>query len=147
MSDTNNSCSDDVVIGRNKRRRRKPDKANSCFRIALRLYSKTEADECAVIGPCRSHGIMFLNDKISSAATCFTKLGECTGLKITYIEFHPPEDMSIKAKIRIDQGSEEADDEWESVVAIFRAARKFSGEPSYRTIETEIGVVARSGTI
>ena len=75
---------------------------------------------------------------------CFAKLGEYIGAKLSYVEFHPPEDMSLESRICVNEGSEEADPLFERILTMLREARIFPGEPSYRTIEAEIGLKAIS---
>ena len=85
-----------------------------------------------------------MNDEFCSAAVCFAKLGEYIGAKLSYVEFHPPEDMSLESRIRVNEGSEEADSMFERVLTMLREARSFPGEPSYRTIEAKIRLKAGS---
>jgi hypothetical protein len=126
------------------RRRRVTRTVSGSFKVALRLYRKTLEEERASLGPCYPYGIFFLKDNFYSAADCFAKLGEYIGTKLSYVEFHPPEDMSLESRIRVNEGSEEADSMFERVLTILREARSFPGEPSYRTIEAEIGLKAGS---
>lgn len=118
----------------------KMDNATSGLNIALRLHRRSQPEEVEINGPCCSYGTMFLNDDTKSIAECFNKVEEHAHLKVTYIEFHPPEDMTLEGRIRINKGLEEADKTWKRVVTILQGARKFPAEPSYRTVETEIGV-------
>lgn len=136
--------SSDSEIDHRIRRRRVTRKASGSFEVALRLYRKTLEEEHASLGPCYPYGTVFLNDEFCSAAVCFAKLGEYIGAQLSYVEFHPPEDMSLESRIRVNEGSEEADSMFEGVLTMLRKARSFPGEPSYRTIEAEIGLKALS---
>ena len=134
----------DSEIDHRIRRRRVTREVSGSFKVALRLYRKTLEEERASLGPCCPYGTVFLNDEFCSAAVCFAKLGEYIGAKLSYVEFHPPEDMSLESRICVNEGSEEADPLFERILTMLREARIFPGEPSYRTIEAEIGLKAIS---
>jgi hypothetical protein len=143
-SSASDTPSSDSVVDHNIRRRRVTRTVSGSFKVALRLYRKTLEEERASLGPCYPYSTIFLTDHFCSAADCFTKLGEYVGTKLSYVEFHPPEDMSLESRICVKEGSEEADSLFERVMTMLREARSFPGEPSYRTIEAEIGLRAIS---
>jgi hypothetical protein len=130
---------EDSVISMARSRARTKDASDS-FKVALRLYRKATAEELSCIGPCHSYGTMFLTSDLKSPDECFAHICQNIDMKCTYIEFHPPEDMSLEGRIRINQGSEEAEYTFQRIMSMLREARKFPGEPSYRTVEVEVGI-------
>lgn len=131
--------SEDSVVRPSARRRVKAQGASAPFEVALRLFRATSSGERSTTGPSTSYGIMFVDNSIDSAARCFNLVDQQTKTSCVYIEFHPPEDMSLQNRIRIERDSEEADEVFEEVVTMLRGARKFPGEPSYRTVEVIFG--------
>lgn len=132
------------IVRPTARRRVKASNTSVSFQVALRLFRKTSPEELSSTGPCHSYGTVFIDEKIDLAAHCFAHIDLHTDTKCAYIEFHPPEDMSLRSRIRIDRDSEEADETFEQVITMLREARKFPGEPSYRTVEVEIGTETMS---
>jgi hypothetical protein len=53
--------------------------------------------------------------------------------------FELPEDMSLKGRIRVDRGSQAGENAFQEVLRTFRKAKKFPGEPQYRSVEVEVG--------
>lgn len=121
---------------RRPKNKTKPKSTGQPDQVALRIYRTTDSD----CGPSHSYGTIFLDNDSDTAAECFARIRQHTSADCTYIVFYPPEDMSLEGRIRIDLNSKEADDTFERMMTMFREARKFPGEPSYRTIEVEIGI-------
>lgn len=133
-------ASDAPLVNHRTRRRTRFKRASQPFRVAVRLYRTNSLEHPKESEPTYSYGTLFLDDDDSTAAECFAHIDQHTGTACTYIEFHPPEDMSLEGRIRIDPYAEEADEVYKRVMTMFREACKFPGEPSYRTVEAEIGV-------
>lgn len=136
--------SEDSIVRPTARRRVKALNTSLSFQVALRLFRKISPEELLSTGPCYSYGTVFIDEKIDLAAHCFAYIDLHTDTRCAYIECHPPEDMSLRSRIRIDRDSEEADKTFEQVITMLREARKFPGEPSYRTVEVEIGTKTMS---
>ncbi|KAJ8112046.1 hypothetical protein OPT61_g5499 [Boeremia exigua] len=133
------SDSDAPLINHHVRRRARIKAASQRFQVALRLYRPTASDESQRGKSCHSYRTILLDNKNETVGECFARVRRHINRDCTYIEFHPPEDMSLEGRIRIDCDSLEADNTFGRVMSMFREARRFPGEPSYRTVEVEIG--------
>jgi hypothetical protein len=131
--------SEDSVIRTAERRQVKAKRTGAPLRVALRLCHATSSGERSSVELSKPYGNFFIDNTFDSAARCFDHVDQQTGTRCTYIEFHPPEDMSLQNRIRIERNSEQADKIFDQVVTMLREARKFPGEPSYRTVEVESG--------
>lgn len=135
--DASSSDSEDPVISRSARGWNKAK--SEPFQVALRLYRKTSSEEPQHIGPCYFYGTTFLVDDLDTLEKCFAHICHYVGANCTYMEFHLPEDMSLEGRIRIDRRFSVAKATFQRVLNMLQGARKFPGEPSYRTVEVEIG--------
>ncbi|KAF9697244.1 hypothetical protein EKO04_004786 [Ascochyta lentis] len=133
------SASEDSVVDHSARRDIRAKSASGSFQAALRLYRKCLPDELEYSKPSHFYGTSFLTDDLNSADKCFASICQHIDMDCTYMEFHPPEDMSLEGSIRIDRRSHSAEVTFQRVATMLREARKFPGEPSYRTIEVEVG--------
>lgn len=134
------SDSDGSVFQRSARRRSKAKSKKEPFKVALRLYRQASSEEVPRTGFCCSFGTIFFDHGSTTSNELFTYICQHTKTNCSYLEFHPPEDMSLEGRIRVDRGSESADDTFQSIMTMLREAPKFGGEPSYRTVEVEVGV-------
>lgn len=144
LSGVASSDSDDSVVDHSARKCRQSRSTQGSFKVALRLYRQASPEEVPSIGFCFSYDTTFIDDKLKSSVELFDYISQHTEEECRYLEFHPPEDMSLEGRIRIDRDSGIADDTFQRVMTMLRKARSFGGEPSYRTIEVEVGVRGRN---
>lgn len=140
LLETGGDSAEDSVIRPAARRRVKTKNTDASFRVALRLFRAIPSGRRSSVQLLKPYGHVFIDNSIDSAARCFHHVDQQIRTRCTHIEFHPPEDMSLQNKIRIERDSEEADKIFDQVITMLREARKFPGEPSYRTVEVEFGV-------
>lgn len=135
------SGSEDSVVGHNARRRGDSNRGDDTFNVALRLFRKAAPEEVPKVGPCHSYGTTFLSlpGDLRSSDACFSHVCEKTKMDCRYMDFHLSEDMSPEGRIRIYRMSRQAEATFREVLNVLRNARKLPGEPSYRTIEVEVG--------
>jgi hypothetical protein len=130
--------SQDSAVRPATRKRVKAKSTSASFEVGLHLFHSTSPEGFPTTGPFPSYGIVFIDDDTCSAAHCFTHIDQHIKTGCAYIEFHPPEDMTLESRIRIDTDTEEAEETFERVVTMLREAQKFPDELSYRAPEVEI---------
>lgn len=54
--------------------------------------------------------------------------------------FRLPEDMAYSGNSRIERGSGDGERTFQKVLNSFNKARKFPGDPQYRSVEVEVGL-------
>jgi hypothetical protein len=106
--------------------------------VELRLYRKVKASrpsELAVI----SYGSIFLSPDCTTAYDCFNSVCQQISTNCSFMIFQLPEDMSLKGSMRLQRGSGDAQTIFQVLLDIFGKAKKFPGEPQYRSVEVEVG--------
>jgi hypothetical protein len=136
------SESEDSVIGTTTRRRAFESASSSTdFRsVELRIYRKTAPSHTSTLGPVFPYGPMFLTSECTTSHDCFDRVCQHVGTDCNFMVFQLAEDMSLKGSMRLDRGSADAEKIFQGVLGIFRKARKFPGEPQYRSVEVEVGL-------
>jgi hypothetical protein len=112
----------------------------SYSRVELRLYRKTDCSLPGVSSPVFPYDPIFLPNDCPSAQDCFKRLCEQIKTDCSFMVFHLPEDMSLAGSVRIDRGSLAGEETFKRVLEIFQKAKKFPGEPQYRSVEVEVGL-------
>jgi hypothetical protein len=139
--DSVSSESDDSVIGTTTRRRAfETASASTGFSsIELRLYRKISSIRPSPYEPVLPYRPVFLMTDCASSLECFKCVREHIDTDCNFMLFQLPEDMSLRGSMRLDRESGDAEDIFQSLLAIFRNAKKFPGKPQYRSIEVEVG--------
>lgn len=138
------SESEDSVIGTTTRRRAFLDTSSSLTaftRVELRLYRKLTSTPDDGYGPVFPYGPMMLTSDCATAHDCFNRICEKIQTDCSFMVFQLPEDMQgVVGGIRVNRGSGDAEVIFQRVLEIFRQAKRFPGEPQYRSIEVEVGL-------
>jgi hypothetical protein len=108
--------------------------------VQLRLYRKTKLSFAGTNSPVLAFGSIFLKLDGTTSHDCFHRVCERISTDCSFMVFHFPEDMYQVGSIRLDRGSAVSDATFQRVLGIFRNARKFPGDPQYRSLEVEIGL-------
>lgn len=108
--------------------------------VQLRLYRSVDDSLASVTGPTFSCGPMMLTADCTKSHDCFRRICEHIATDCSFMIFELPEDMSFRGRIRVDRGSQAGETAFQEVLAIFRKAKKFPGEPQYRSVEVEVGL-------
>ncbi|KAH3981000.1 hypothetical protein HBH51_050050 [Parastagonospora nodorum] len=138
-----NSSSDDCVMRAPKRQQVIMETHSSYIgfsHVQLRLYRKTKLSSAGTNGPVLAFGSMFLKLDGTTSHDCFHRVCERISTDCNFMVFHFPEDMYQAGSIRLDRGSADSDATFQRVLSIFRTARKFPGDPQYRSLEVEVGL-------
>jgi hypothetical protein len=138
---SSNSESDDSVIGTTTRQRafESVGPSTDFLSVELRLYRKTSFIHPNPYEPVMSYNRMFLTPDCISSLECFHRVCEQIDTDCSFMIFQLPEDMSLSGSMRLDRESGDAENIFQSLIAIFRRAKKFPGKPQYRSVEVEVG--------
>jgi hypothetical protein len=137
------SESEGSVMGSNTRRGNVEASASSqtgYSSVQLRLYRSVDDSLANVPGPTFSYGPMMLTADCTTSQDCFKHTCEHTATDCSFMIFELPEDMSLRGRIRVDRGSQAGENAFQEVLRSFRKAKKFPGEPQYRSVEVEVGL-------
>jgi hypothetical protein len=107
--------------------------------VELRLYRRVKAsrpNELVVI----SYGSFFLTPDCTTAHDCFNRVCQQISTDCSFMIFQLPEDMSLKGSMQLQRGSGDAQTNFQVLLDIFSEAKKFPGEPQYRSVEVEVGL-------
>jgi hypothetical protein len=139
---SDNSESGDSVIGTTTRRRafKTAGTSTDFSSVELRPYRKTSSVHSSPYRPVLSYKPMFLTLNCTSSLECFDSVRQHIGTECSSMIFQLPEDMSPKGSMRLDRESGDAEDIFQSLIEIFRTAKKFPGKPQYRSVEVELGL-------
>ncbi|KAH7077600.1 hypothetical protein BKA63DRAFT_489165 [Paraphoma chrysanthemicola] len=139
----NVSDSEDSVICSTSRRRavvETEDVRANLASVELRLYRKTSTVLPDACGPVKPYGPWFLTPDCTTANECFTRICEKIETDCSFMVFHFPEDMSMTGSVRLNRGAGDAEPTFQRIVEILQKAKKFPGEPRYRSLEVEVGL-------
>lgn len=140
------SASEDSVIGTTTRRRALQDNTASptgYTSVELRLYRKTTEITREEYGPIISYSPMFLTPDCTTANECFKRICEKIRADCSFMVFQLPEDMEgVVGGVSVDRSEVDFEQTFQRVLQIFRRAKKFPGEPQYRSVEVEVGLDA-----
>ncbi|KAF2818982.1 hypothetical protein CC86DRAFT_413360 [Ophiobolus disseminans] len=132
------------VIGTTTRRRAFREitsSQNSFTKVELRLYRKLTVTLPGGYGPVHPYGPMFLTPDCTTAQSCFKRICDKIKTDCSFMVFQLPEDMEgVIGGVRVDRGSSDAETTFQHVLEIFCRAKKFPGEPQYRSVEVEVGL-------
>jgi hypothetical protein len=143
MDATDESEAEDSVIGASTRQSSFQETSNASLgfsRVELRLYSVRSFTAPDDSGSVNSFGAMFLTHDCTTAHDCFTRICDTIETDCNFMVFRLPEDMSREGSLRVNRRSTDAETVFQRVLEKFREAKKFPGEPQYRSVEVEIGV-------
>jgi hypothetical protein len=142
ITDSTDSESEDSVIGATTRRRAHLELSpyTDFSSVELRLYRKLTLAPTGEIGPVFPYGSVFLTPDCTTSSNCFTRICEKIRTDCGFMVFRLPEDMSMESSVRLDRGSTNAETTFQRVLDIFRKAKRFPGEPQYRSVEVEVGL-------
>lgn len=124
----------ETPVHRTHRRGKIPKSNNPPFRTELHLYRSTTLTYDQVYSP----GAIIL-DSDCTANECFSMVCKQMKSDCSWLTFYFPEDMAPSAKIRIDRGRRESEEDFQHVLEIFRSAPKFPGDIT-RVVEVECGL-------
>jgi hypothetical protein len=141
-TDTTDSGSEDSVIGVSPTKRAYLEiSSHTGFSgVELRLYRKLAVALPGSNNSVLPYGFMFLTADCTTSSNCFTRICEKIQTDCDFIIFQLPEDMSVENNVRVNRGSSNAEATFQRVLDIFRKAKKFPGEPQYRSVEVEVGL-------
>ncbi|EAT84444.2 hypothetical protein SNOG_08168 [Parastagonospora nodorum SN15] len=134
---------DDSVMGATRRQQTIMETDSSYIgfsHVQLRLYRKIKLGFSGTNGPVFAFGSMLLKLDGTTSHDCFHRVCERISTDCNLMVFHFPEDMYQAGSIRLDRGSADSDATFQRVLSIFRNARKFPGDPQYRSLEVEVGL-------
>jgi hypothetical protein len=108
--------------------------------VELRLYRSDHHSLASVTGPTFAYKPMLLPADCTTSHDCFRRVCEHIATDCSFMVFRLPEDMSLEGRIRVDRGSQAVENTFQKVLGIFRKAKRFPGEPQYRSVEVEVGL-------
>lgn len=133
--DSSMYSSDDSVIGPTTRQHDHDSSHVGFSHVQLRLYRKIDLSP-----PVLAFGSMFLKLYGTTSHDWFNLVCERISTNCSFMVFQFPEDMYQAGSIRLDRGSGDSDATYQRVHGIFRNARRFPGDPQYRSLEVEVGL-------
>jgi hypothetical protein len=83
---------------------------------------------------------MFLTPDCTTANDCFTRIYDKIRIDCSFMVVRLPEDMSLESGVRVDRGAGNAEATFQEVLCIFQKAKRFTGEPRYRSVGVEVGL-------
>jgi len=92
-------------------------------------------------GPVVPYGSMFLTPDCITSRDCFNRICDKIQTDCSFIVLQLPADMEGQSGgLRLDRGASDSETIFQRVLEIFRKAKKFPGEPQYRSVEVEVGL-------
>jgi hypothetical protein len=143
MDVSDGSDSEDSIMGATTRQRAFLETENShkgFASVQLRLYRKTKPNLLGTNGPVFAYEPLFIGSDCTTAYDCFNSVCEQIATDCSFMIFELPEDMSQNGSVRLDRGSSNAETTFQRVRSVFRRAKRFPGNPQYRSVEVEIGL-------
>jgi len=138
IDDDSTSSSDNASVGIEMRRQALQKSSalsgDSSLQIEMRLYQITST----VFPPVLSLGNILIRGDCT-ADECFSSISEHTDAYCNWMVFQLPEDLSPKAKMRVERGSRGSEMAFQGILELFRKAREVRGE-SLRAIEVEVAL-------
>jgi hypothetical protein len=87
--------------------------------------------------PC---SVILVHMRCTTAHDCFNRVCQQISTDCSFMIFQLPEDMSLKGSMQLQRESGDAQTNFQVLLDIFSKAKKFPGEPQYRSVEVEVGL-------